>query len=85
MTIALSLVPGSAFATLQEDQTPLSEEEIQSALAHGEVGPAPNEPAPAESGESSFVQNFSGETRFDTSSMQALSAYSSSEYVIVVA
>ena len=33
----------------------------------------------------SFVQNFSGETRFDTSSMQALSAYSSSEYVIVVA
>lgn len=85
LTITLSLVPGSAFATLQEDQTPLSEEEIQSALAHGEVGPAPNEPAPAESGESSFVQNFSGETRFDTSSMQALSAYSSSEYVIVVA
>ena len=74
----LNFAPITAFATIQEDQTPLTEEEIQVALAKGKIGPSSDEPAIVDSRESSFVQNFSGETRFDTSSMQALSAYSSS-------
>ena len=83
--IAAMEVPKKAWATVEGDQTPATDEEIQEALTAGDIGPQADEPSVmAASASSSFVDSYSGDTRFDTASMQALTAYSSSEYVIVV-
>ena len=82
---AFAVAPKRAYATIEGDQSPATEEEIQEALTTGEIGPQADEPTlMAASSTSSFVDAYSGDTRFDTAAMQARSAYSSSEYVIVV-
>ena len=79
--------PTSAWATIEGDQTPATEEEISQAIESGQIGSGDSEQTPfniSDAGRaSSYVQEFSGDTRYDTASMQALAAYPSSEYVIV--
>ena len=82
-------VPTSAWATVEGDQTPLSDEEIQDAIDSGEIDATVDEPTTFVLGtdapvSSDFADSYEGDTRFDTAAMQARAAYDRSEYVIVV-
>ena len=83
--------PTSAWATLEIDQEPASEEEIAEAIGNGEIDASASDIQlmSSENGSfaprsTSYVDSFAGTTRFDTAAMQALAAYDSSEYVIIV-
>ena len=83
--------PTSAWATLETDQEPASEEEIAEAIGNGEIDASASDIQlmSSENGSfaprsTSYVDSYAGVTRFDTAAMQALAAYDSSDYVIIV-
>ena len=78
-------VPQTVFATVEGDQTPLSQEEIDAAIAAGEVADESvfaNEPA-LMSNSTYAVTTVYGDDRYETSAQEALSAFSSSQYAII--
>ena len=82
--LSVLIFPVQAWATVDGDQTAATDEEIKMALEMGDIGPSEDQPLPVGMNKASeFVDEFSGETRYDTAAMQALAAYGSSEYVIV--
>lgn len=87
--VLLIFSPGHAYAIPEsEDQTDLSPEEIAAAIANGDIATenaesdVENVPATFSSGNYVFT-TVGGNTRYETSSKQALSAFSSSNTVIV--
>lgn len=81
--------PGQAYATPEsEDQNDLSSEEIAAAIANGYIETEDIEPGtvdcPTPLADNSYVfTTVGGSTRYETSSLQALSAFSSASTVIV--
>ena len=93
LVVALSLVVGAmpAWATVEEDQSDLSEEEIAAAIASGEVNTVDEQAVELFSEaeytplSSDAMKAFSGSDRYDTAAKQAVYGWSASksEYVIV--
>ena len=90
MLCAACLVPSLAFATVEGDQTPLTDSEIQRAYDEGEMpgfadGESQDSLAVADSGNSSDpVTVFAGDDRYETSAKQALGGWGSCDTVLVV-
>ena len=87
LALILSFSPTFAWATLEEDQTSLSDQEIADAiedmsseLDQNELGSKYS----AKSTRSSFFNIYAGETLFDTAAAQARAAYSASESAVIV-
>ena len=87
LALILSFSPMSAWATLEEDQTSLSDQEIayaiedmSSELNQNEFGSKYS----TKSMRSSFFNIYAGETLFDTAAAQARAAYSASESAVIV-
>ena len=87
--VLLIFSPGHAYAIPEsEDQTDLSPEEIAAAIANGDIA-TENAESDVEDGPATFSSGnyvfttVGGNTRYETSSKQALSAFSSSNTVIV--
>ena len=79
----------SAWATVEGDQTPASDEEIALAISSGEIKTEDLDQAAdislMSARSTSFAENFSGDTRFDTASMIAKAAYSSADCAVIAA
>ncbi|WP_165174029.1 hypothetical protein, partial [Adlercreutzia sp. ZJ242] len=78
---SMLLCPGVAFATVEEDQSPLSEAEIEAAIAEGAVDTAAEDPIPAatfssraRSAGTAFL-TYAGATMFETAVAEARAAY----------
>ena len=82
--------PPAAFATVEGDQTPLSQEEIDAAVANGEIKLYSEDLQEATASvlsaarSSSPVSSFSGADRYDTNAMQAKAGWDSSGKAVVV-
>ena len=82
--------PSVAFATVEGDQTPLSQEEIDAAVANGEIKLYSEDLQEATASvlsaarSSSPVSSFSGADRYETNAMQAKAGWGSSGKAIVV-
>ena len=86
--MVLACVPASsAWAIVEGDQTPATEEEVAQAIASGEIlTEDPQGDAAALSEKvSSFASYFSGSTRFDTAAMIAKAAYSKADCAVIAA
>ena len=87
LAFSLCVSPSAAWATVEGDQTPLSEEEIAAAIAAGEVKTFDDQnaaqPMAASARSSSFFQCFSGDTRLEVAVMEAKAAYSQSDRAII--
>ena len=85
LVVAALCCPSLTYATLEEDQTPLSQGEIDAAIQEGLVeDESVFAGEPATMANSSYaVRTVAGTDRYITSSNQALSAFTSSEYAIV--
>ena len=82
------MCPSTAWATIEGDQEAVSDEEIAEALASGVIkGDDPegvgSDARVLSARSSGALQSFSGALRFDTSAMEALAAFSSSEHAII--
>ena len=84
--LCMTLTP-AAWATVEGDQTPASDEEIAAALASGEIkSEDPNaDVATMSMKNNSFATYYSGDTRFDTAAMIAKAAYSSADCAVIAA
>ena len=88
--LVLLAIPQFAWATVEEDQTPLTEEEINAAIASGEIMLQSDDLAiddginTMSSRAADRVQSFSGFDRYETSAMQALAGWSSCGTAILV-
>ena len=83
------LSPSFAFATMEEDQTPLTDSEIQKAIDEGSMPGFLNSSdassvAAYSNDQSDPVTVFAGEDRYDTSAKQALGGWDSCGTVLVV-
>lgn len=75
--------PVSAYATVEGDQTPLTEEEIASSIVSGEVLDADSVPMTVGIDRDYAVKTIGGDNRYHTSAVEARSAFSSSEWIVV--
>ncbi len=83
------LSPSFAFATMEEDQTPLTDSEIQKAIDEGSMpgfldSPDASPVAVYSNDQPDPVTVFAGEDRYDTSAKQALGGWDSCGTVLVV-
>lgn len=86
LTSSLFMFPGIALATIEGDQTPLSDEEIEAAIAAGEIEIEPDDGASAygiQTMSSSFFETYSGADRYEVAAMEARAAYQTSTCAIV--
>ena len=93
LAIALSLAVGAtpAWATVEEDQTALTDAEVAAAIANGEVNTVddqaitPFSAAGSSAVKGTTMKSFSGAHRFETTAMQALYGWADdkSNYVII--
>lgn len=78
------LSPETAYATVEGDQTPLTEEEIEEAIRSGQIRTEfPESPVAALSSADYAIRTISGSDRYQTNAAQVLSAFSSSAWAIV--
>ena len=91
ISCACAAFPDKAWATVEGDQTPLSDEEIAEAVANGEVklysedlNISTTSALSTFASSSDPVQSFSGADRYETSAMQALAGWSSCDTAILV-
>lgn len=82
LTVAIGS-PISAYATVEGDQTPLTDEEIASSIANGEVLNAGSVPMTVGTDRDYAVKTIGGNNRYHTSAVEARSAFSSSQWIIV--
>lgn len=82
LTVAIGS-PISAYATVEGDQTPLTDEEIASSIANGEVLNAGSVPMTVGTDRDYAVKTIGGSNRYHTSAVEARSAFSSSQWIIV--
>ena len=82
------LFPTCAWATVEGDQIPLTEEEISSAIANEELpflsSQSTRSSFAASNAENEAIKVFAGETRYETSAQQALAGWESSQTAILV-
>ena len=78
------LAPETAYATVEGDQTPLTDAEIEEAIRSGQITPEfPESPIATYASTDYKIRTYGGALRYDTNSIQVSSAFSSSQYVIV--
>lgn len=75
--------PVSAYATVEGDQAPLTDEEISASIASGDVLSSDSIPATLDSKRDYAVSTLGGSNRYHTSAVEARSAFSSSQWIIV--
>lgn len=83
LVAVLGLHPVAAFATIEGDQTPLSDAEINDAVSRGEVLGIESVPASVEARRDYAVKTIGGSNRYQTSALEARSAFSSSQWIII--
>ena len=90
--LAFALCPTAAFAQIEDDQTPATQEEIDAAIAAGEIlTEMPEDQAAANEAASEVaalmddeaVEEFSGSNRYDTSAKQVVAGWESSTWIVV--
>lgn len=78
------LAPEAAYATVEGDQTPLTDEEIEAAIQSGEIMTEfPESPVAAYALTNYAVKTIAGSSRYETNKAQVLSAFSSCKWTIV--
>ena len=78
------LAPETAYATVEGDQTPLTDAEIEDAIRSGQISTEFPENGVATYALTDYkIRTLGGALRYDTNSLQVSSAFSSSNYVIV--
>lgn len=78
------LAPETAYATVEGDQTPLTDEEIEEAIRSGQISTEfPESPTATYAATDYKIRTYGGALRYDTNSIQVSSVFSSSHYVIV--
>lgn len=76
--------PAVAHATITGDQTPLTDEEIASAIASGQIASSAPDDESISTYANSFFDCYSGADRFEVSAMEAKEAFSVSSRAIIV-
>ena len=78
------VTPEIAYATVEGDQTPLTDEEVEAAIRAGEIMTEfPESPVAPLSSSSYAVRTIAGSSRYETSAAQAVYAFPSSSWAIV--
>lgn len=78
------LAPETAYATVEGDQTPLTDAEIEEAIRSGQISTEfPESPISTYAVTNYKLRTYGGTLRYDTNSIQVSSVFSSSRYVIV--
>ncbi|OUP39652.1 cell wall-binding repeat-containing protein [Olsenella sp. An188] len=78
------LTPEAAYATVEGDQTPLTDEEIEAAIQSGEIMTEfPNGPVATYALTDYAVKTIAGASRYETNKAQVLSAFSGCSWAIV--
>lgn len=76
--------PEVAYATVEGDQTPLTDEEIEAAIQSGEIMTEfPESPIATYAATNYAVRTIAGSSRYETNQAQVLSAFSGCEWAIV--
>lgn len=77
-------VPETAYATVEGDQTPLTDAEIEEAIQSGQIRTEfPEDPIATYASTDYKIRTYGGDHRYETNSIQVRSQFSSSKYVIV--
>ena len=78
------MFPEAAYATVEGDQTPLTDEEIEAAIQSGEIMTEfPESPIATYAATNYAVRTIAGSSRYETNQAQVLSAFSGCEWAIV--
>lgn len=83
LSAAIVFSPNVAFAIVEGDQTPLADEEIAEAISSGEILGLDSVPTVIGKKQDYAVKTLGGSNRYHTSALEARSAFSSSQWIIV--